>query len=279
MLVGMAEATGELIAFCDSDVRTDAGALTHAVETLLELPRTGSAFSPVVVTSPPKTFGDAGYALMLNALYGPVTAAVAKRNGDELPFIMGQFMVLTRYAIDKIGGLEAAEGQLVDDMYLGARMRAVGLHNRVSPHPVSIIQEGLTMGEFWIVYIRWITFSRSGLPGWGFRVHAAAPVALYWASLILAVVALTQGWWLAAAVNAMVPLTVTWIYDKLHRVMGGARLGPLNRWASLMVLLMAPIVLPAVYSRREVAWRGHTYSLDGSAKLRTDQDSGSSGVL
>ena len=51
----------------------------------------------------------------------------------ELPYIMGQYMVLKRDALRAIGGLKSAEGQLVDDMYIGARMRAAGYTNRVAP--------------------------------------------------------------------------------------------------------------------------------------------------
>mgnify|MGYP001408553967 CR=1 FL=1 len=154
----------------------------------------------------------------------------------------------------------------MDDMYLGARMRSVGLKNRVSPHRVSILQKGMTMKDFWGLYTRWIPFSRSGLPGWGFRIHAAMPVALYWVALIAAVVSLVNGWWLAAAVNALSPAAVTWIYANLHQNFGGKRLGPLHRWAALFVLLLAPVVFVASHVKRQVSWRGHVYELDSAGK-------------
>ncbi len=269
MIRGLSDASGTLVAFCDSDVRTGPHALTRLVDTLCRESDTGSAFAPVVVTSKIRTFGDAGYALLLNGLYGPVTAAVAERNGYKLPFIMGQFMVLTRGAIKRIGGLSSLEGQLVDDMYLGARVRSVGLNNRVSSHRVSILQQGMTMKDFWGLYTRWITFSRSGLPGWGFRMHAAMPVALYWVALILAVVSLFNGWWLAALVNALSPAAVTWIYANLHHAFGGQRLGPIHRWAALFVLLLAPVIFVVSHIKRQVSWRGHVYELDSGARLNS----------
>jgi len=44
-------------------------------------------------------------------------------------------MLLRRSALEAIGGVEAADGQLVDDMYLGQRLVAAGYRNLVVPHP------------------------------------------------------------------------------------------------------------------------------------------------
>ena len=44
----------------------------------------------------------------------------------ELPFIMGQLMVFRRPALRAIGGVACAEGQLVDDMYIGKRVHEAG---------------------------------------------------------------------------------------------------------------------------------------------------------
>jgi ceramide glucosyltransferase len=267
MGAGLEGARCQLIAFCDSDVRVAPDSLSHLVEALSAKPGAGAAFAPVAVTHPPLTLGDAGYALMLNGLYSPVVATIAMANGGEMPFIMGQFMVFKRETIESIGGLESADGQLVDDMYIGARVRAAGYRNVVAPNPVSIIQEGLSLKEFWGTYVRWITFSRSGLSAWGFRIHAAIPVAISWLGIVGLVVSLAFGWWLAAAVHAAVPLAVTWNYDTLHSAIGGARLGALNRWASLFVLVLAPIVAVSAYLHNEVVWRGNSYSLDSSGRL------------
>jgi len=269
MGAGLEKAKHQLIAFCDSDVRVAPESLQHLVEALAGRPGAGAAFAPVAVTHPPATLGDAGYALMLNGLYSPVIASIAERNGGEMPFIMGQFMVFKRETIDAIGGLESADGQLVDDMYIGARVRAAGYRNVVAPNTVSIIQEGLSLREFWGVYVRWITFSRSGLPAWGFRMHAAVPVIVSWVGIAGLIISLVFGWWLAAVAHAAVPLAVTWNYDSLHGALGGGRLGPINRWASLFVLVLAPVVAASAYMHNEVYWRGNSYSLDSSGRLKS----------
>jgi ceramide glucosyltransferase len=267
MIAGLREAKGELIAFADSDVRPDRKALTRLVGTLLGDPRAGSAFAPVAVTERPRTLGDAGYSLLLNSLYGPEASASAHKNAGELPFIMGQFMVFTRETIDAIGGLESAEGQLVDDMYLGMRVKAAGLRNLVSPHPVPIVQYGVSLREFWSTYVRWLTFSRSGLPGWEFKASAYLRGVVFWAGLVAAVFSLTQGWWLAAAFNGMANFGIVLSNNALHRAIGGARLPLRHRWVTFGLLLIAPLVLLAILLRREVKWRGRSYQLNGKSQL------------
>jgi len=271
MIAGLHEARHELIAFADSDIRPDRRALTLLVETLMAAPEVGSAFAPVVVPIEARTVGDAGYSLLLNGLYGPAAAAATLRNGGELPFIMGQFMIFKRRAIAAIGGLESAEGQLVDDMYLGARIKAAGLRNRVSPHSVPIIQEGLPLGEFWKTYLRWITFSRSGLPGRSFKWSSWMHGISFWSGLVCAVLALVTGHPIAAALAALVPLGVSASINRLHRKLGGAPLGVRFSWVAVALLLVAPIVMLSALLRRRVEWRGRSYSLDAGARLATGQ--------
>jgi ceramide glucosyltransferase len=270
MIAGLEVAKGELIAFADSDIRPDGHALARLVETLLANPRNGAAFSPVVAVLEPETAGDAGYALLLNAMYSPAAAAATRKNGGELPFIMGQFMLFTREAIRRIGGLQTAEGQLVDDMYLGARLREEGLRNAVSPHRVPIIQAGMSLNSFLKTFLRWITFSRSGLPGKDFKLASYLRAATYWAGLVLAVLAASAGLWTAAAVGVLAPAAVALSNNRLHRAMGGGRLGVRYAWVSFALLLTAPFVLLSVLTRREVTWRGRSYKLNASSRLAAE---------
>jgi len=55
---------------------------------------------------------------------------------------------------EAIGGLETAEGQLVDDMFLGQRLNECGYRNKISPHPVATTQQGTTSREFIQILIR-----------------------------------------------------------------------------------------------------------------------------
>jgi ceramide glucosyltransferase len=269
MIVGLREARNEVIVFADSDIRPDGAALRRLVETLMTSDDTGSAFAPVAVRQSLRTAGDVGYALMLNGLYGPAAAASTVKNGGELPFIMGQFMAFKRQAIAAIGGLECADGQLVDDMYLGSRIKAVGYRNRVSPHPVPVVQEGLTIGEFARVFVRWITFSRSGLPGREFKLASWLRGVVYWVGLLGAAGALIA-WHIAPALAlALAPLAVSASINRLHRQIGGAALPLRHQWVAFGVLLAAPLVYASVFLQRQVSWRGRSYELNAESRLAT----------
>jgi ceramide glucosyltransferase len=274
MIVGLREARNEVIVFADSDIRPDHDALRALVETLMTSDDTGSAFAPVAVQQALPTAGDVGYALMLNGLYGPAAAASTVKNGGELPFIMGQFMAFRRQAIAAIGGLECADGQLVDDMYLGSRINAAGYRNRVSPHPVPIVQEGLSIREFARVFVRWITFSRSGLPGREFKLASWLRGVVYWVGLLGALGALLAGHLVPALVLLLAPLGVSASINRLHREIGGAELPLRHQWVAFGVLLSAPMVYASVFLQREVRWRGRSYELGSDSRLATSASDG-----
>jgi ceramide glucosyltransferase len=267
MIVGLEQARGELVAFADSDIRPDREALRVLVRTLLSAPDFGAAFAPVVVALPPKTVGDAGYALLLNGLYTPAFNYVAHHNHGSMPFIMGQLMVFRRDAIRAIGGLESAEGQLVDDMYLGERITRAGYRNVVSPHAVPIIQENLPLREFLSIYVRWLTFSRSGLPGLTFKVISWLRGLVFWAGFALTVGAILEGSWLTAALGALAPLLTAASINGLYRRQTGVKLGLYHAWVGFALLMAAPLVMAWILLRREVEWRGRRYSLDTASRL------------
>jgi ceramide glucosyltransferase len=267
MIVGLQAAQGELVAFADSDIRPDREALRALVRTLLSAPDFGAAFAPVVVALPPRTVGDAGYALLLNGLYSPAFRYVAHHNHGSMPFIMGQLMVFRREAIRAIGGLESAEGQLVDDMYLGERITKAGYRNVVSDHAVPIIQQNLPLMEFLSIYVRWLTFSRSGLPGLAFKVISWLRGFVFWAGFALTLAALVEGKWLIAALAACAPLLTAASINVLYRQQSGVTLRLRHAWVGFALLMTAPLVLAWILTRREVTWRGRRYSLDAASRL------------
>jgi len=267
MMAGLRQAGGERVVFADSDTRAGPGALRTLVETLESDPRSGSAFAPVVVSERPRTLGDAGYALLLNGLYGPLAAEVARRQGGQLGFIMGQFMIFRREALDAIGGLQSAEGQLVDDMHLGESVTRAGYSNLVSPQPVPIIQYDLSFKAFMAVYVRWLTFSRTGLPGLGFKIHSWLRGAVFFLGLVLAGAGTALGAWPVAVVGALAALAVIASIALLHEQIGGGRLAPVFWLAPGLVMLLAPLIMLRILVRREVDWRGRSYKLDATSRL------------
>ncbi|MCB9558758.1 MAG: glycosyltransferase [Deltaproteobacteria bacterium] len=271
MIVGLRRARGEVIVFADSDIRPSKNALTDLVTTLLTDDKTGAAFAPVVVTSEPLTLGDAGYAIMLNGLYGPVAEQTSQSLGGTLPFIMGQFMAWRRETLRAIDGLESAEGQLVDDMYLGARVHAVGLKNRLAPTAVPIVQYGLSFAEFIKVYLRWITFSRSGLPGREFKLASWVRGAVFWLGLVGGMIAALAGLWIQSMAGLLAAAAIAVSINLLHQRVGGGRLRGHLHLASFLVLLSAPLIILAALTKRKLSWRGRTYTLGSDARLAEGQ--------
>lgn len=265
MILGVARASGSLIAFGDSDTRPARDLLRTLVETLMSTPRAGSAFAPVAVTEPPRAAGDVLYALMQNALYSPLAARAAGTTG-ELPYIMGQLMVWKREALDAIGGLECATGQLVDDMYLGRRLAAAGYKNIQVKQPLTIITGGLTLRDFIPVYARWLAFARNGLewrltwPDW--LVGAAT-----WIAATLVTAALRHEQPLAALMPALALVTVAFALFRLNRLYGGARVPLRYCWTPLALILLVPLMVASYQLRRRVEWRGRVYEINRNAAL------------
>lgn len=267
MIKAMEKANHSLIAFVDSDIRQSPGDLERLAATLLSDKRAGASFPTVVSNAPLHTLGDTGYAVMVNGLYEPSALATAQRNGGTLPFIMGHMMVLRREAIVAIGGLETAEGQLVDDMFLGRRMVEEGYRNLLAPKPVSIIQQDCTFVDFVGILIRWIAFSITGLPFWTTKLpHALTGLALWSGILALGYGAVigNPGILLLGLLTALsVPLTI----NSLHYRMSGQPIPWQYSWSSMIIWLAAPLIYLQIWIRREVNWRGRRYRLTLNSRL------------
>ncbi len=265
MIVGAERATGDILAFGDSDTRPARGLLTELVATLLADDMNGCTFSPAVVVGRLRTAGDVGYATMLNALYGSVAAWKAGRTG-RLPFIMGQIMVFRREALDDVGGAACAEGQLVDDMAIGRCTHEAGWHNVMITAPLHIVAEGVSLTEFFRIYRRWLLFGKNGL-SFSFTWPVWVRSIEYFASLVLAVVAGVLGAWIAMSIALLAVLAFGLSNIRLHRLLGGGRLPLHGVWMVWGLLLLAPFVqLSMLFGG--VNWRGRTYDLGKKAALK-----------
>lgn len=268
MIVGQRAARNELIAFSDSDTRPDKNVLRILVETLLSTPGAGSAFIPVIIDQPIRKAGDVFYALLQNSLYAP-WALMALGEKRELPFIMGQYMVFTRECLNAVGGVECAEGQLVDDMYIGKCVVRAGYLNVVCPYALSIVSSGLSIRQFIPIYRKWFQFSKNGLPfsftwrQWVFCAQfylllALLPLALYTAQCY-------------AAILAFIAIAVfTWGLTVIHKEYGGSPVPYKFMWAPAAMMLMAPAIIVSNKVNKTVNWRGRSYALNKNAALETD---------
>jgi ceramide glucosyltransferase len=265
MICGAAAAQGKFIGFADSDIRPDKEALKRLIQLLLSQPRAGDVFAPVMVSEPPRSPGDVGYAMMLNALYSAEMWWWVQKNGDP-PFIMGQLMIFRREALSSIGGLDCAAGELVDDMRIGACVTAAGYRNIMSTYPVRIVDGGISSGEFVRTYRRWLAFARTGLP-WTFSVSAARPYLAFLLGLFGEFIAISHGHRLAGVLPLALLLTIGVELLWLNRAAGGAPLPWRFIWVPYLLLLLGPFVWLAQLLWPEVRWRGRIYRLNSEARL------------
>jgi ceramide glucosyltransferase len=266
MIHALAHARGELVAFCDSDSRPSPGLLRELVCELLDRPGAGASFAPAVTSSRPWSFAEVVYGLMIDSWYG---AAAAEMAGEqrELPFIMGQIMVFKRDALDAIGGLESAEGQLVDDMFLGTELNRAGYKNVMVRAPLHLVTGPIGLHELSSLLTKWMAFSRSGLPAEFVHRNFVRGVELASALGLTIAAAVMQEPILGLPASAALFM---WIYAQvaLYRRLTGFDL-PLRFavWVPLVTPFLAAILMAKSSFTHKVEWRGQSYQLNSAARL------------
>jgi ceramide glucosyltransferase len=264
MMAGERLAQGELIAFGDSDTRPDRQVLRALVDALEPRPDVGCTFAPVVVDGAPLRAGDVGYAMLINAWYGPSVALTAR--SGEVPFIMGQLMVFRREALDAIGGVGCARGQLVDDMHIGACVARAGYKNVMIRHPLKIATGGMSVAGFVKLFRRWLLFSRNGLPPsftWPMWLRGVE----FWVGALALAFAIATGHFFAALIPAAGLVAFGASLISLGRRFGGAEVPWRWAWLPYLIPIAAPMISAASMVHREVDWRGRAYALDTQARL------------
>ena len=265
MVVGEARAKGELIAFGDSDTRPGPHLLRVLVEELVARPQAGDTFAPVMAQSDVTRAGDVGYELLVNPWYGASVALAAGETG-ELPFIMGQLMVFTRQALAAVGGVKCAEGQFVDDMYIGQCIARAGFKNVMVPYPLRIVTGGLGLRQFIRVFRRWMMFSQGGLPPSFVRPNWFRGV-LYFAAVGATFMALVTENWLGALLPAAAVALFVWSQMDLQVRYGGSPVAAKHLWVPVVLPIVSALVALSTKVNRQVDWRGRSYTLDAASKL------------
>ena len=265
MMLGEVSAKGELVAFSDSDTRPGPHLLRILVDELVARPEAGDTFAPVVAQSDVTHAGDVAYELLVNPWYGASVALAAGERG-ELPFIMGQIMVFTRKALAAVGGVRCAEGQFVDDMYIGQCVARAGFKNVMVPYPLRIVTGGLTPRQFIRVFRRWMLFSQGGLPASFVRPNWFRGT-LYFTALGATALALVTSSWVAALLPAAAGAFFVWSQVDLQVRFGGPRVAVKHLWVPAVLPIIGALVALSTKVNRNVDWRGRSYTLDASAKL------------
>jgi hypothetical protein len=175
-------------------------------------------------------------------------------------------MVFRRSALDAIGGIESADGQLVDDMYLGARVVEAGYGNVMGTSLLPLIGHGLGFVDFTRMWRRWLFFGRAGMSS-SFVLPILVRAVGYFLALGLTIAALAIG----PPSLALAPGFV-WICEGMHqlrlnRLTGGARVPVTRAWMAWGPYLMALPILVSMLVYPRLRWRGRVYRVGFDARL------------
>jgi ceramide glucosyltransferase len=265
MIGGFEAARGELVAVSDSDTRPPRDLLRLLVEALLDRQSAVATFAPVATFRAPRTAGEAAYALLVNAWYGPEAAHAAQPDGT-LPYIMGELMGLKRPALAAIGGFEAARRQLVDDMYLGQRFAQAGWKYVTVPWRLPIVTEPISVGQFVRLFCRWVAFSGPGLPrSFQRQSWLRGGAAMLGPVCAQGGVALGSG----AAAGAGVAAVVAWSWGQsvLHARFSGHRLPLRYFWVPALVPWLGAALALSLKLWPRVDWRGRRHTIGDGTRL------------
>lgn len=276
MIIAAEQTTTDIIAFCDSDTRPQPNILEDLVSLLWASPDHGIAFAPAVAVSDDALAGDSGYAILMNAWYGAAVSRIVGPGG-EVPFAMGQFMLLRNSALQEIGGMRVAEGQLVDDMFLGTKMLEHGFKNVTGDQRIPVVIGGMRIRDFLKIFRKWIFFSQSGLPaaftraGWMRALAGFGAWGTVIAGLVLAMrhpEASPIDRYRVLLIGALAVEAFVFSQIRLSEMIGGAKVKPKHWWVAATLPFLAAGVAASTKFYREVGWRGRRYRLDASGRLR-----------
>ncbi len=270
MICGLdaARIDAELVCFADSDTRPGPTLLWDLAAVVVSRPTIGAAFARAVCVEPAQTAWDVCHSVMLDALYGPQAGwrMVARRS---LPFIMGQTVVLRRSALNRTGGLEGSQGQLVDDMHIGQRLASTGYENVLCSHAIPVAQTGLSWPMFRAQALRWITYGRTGIPFWPFNAPTIVLTLAFLVGVAGALFSAARGASTLLALCLACALAAVLSVEILRRRHGGGRAPARFFWAAPALLALLPFFFVRALRLKRVEWRGRSYSLDESGSLAT----------
>ena len=149
-----------------------------ALETIFVLDDTGDPAYPVV-----RRLVHASSARAHVVIAGPIHPGAHRQapRDDRGP------AVLRRRALKAAGRLGASAGQLVDDMDIGARLVHAGFPIVLIGAPIAIRSDGMSWAAFRALALRWMIYSRTGIPLWPFGMPAMVLMLAFHVTVIAAI--------------------------------------------------------------------------------------------
>lgn len=256
LLVAVPRARHRLLLFSDGNVRVRPDFLRRAVGPFAD-PRVG-LLSHLFRGSGARSFASRLECLHLN---GVLQAGTAALSAAGQPCVVGKSILVTREALDAIGGLRAVGDHLAEDFMLGTLVRRAGYRVCLSDDVIDTAEISKGLRAVWNRHRRWALMRRR-LGGWGYLAESlSSPLPWFAGSLLFGEAAPEV---VSAAAGL---LAARYLAEGAMAAFRGQRL----EWRDYALLPVRDVLVAAIFWSglvgQTTTWRGHRVRLGPMTRI------------
>jgi len=260
-LEGLAEsARHPMLAISDSDMRVDRSYLGRCMEEYFSGRNVGLVTSLYKI-SDPESIGAALESLTIALDFIP--SVLVARRLEGITFGLGASLLLSKKALEEIGGFVAISDYLADDYQLGNRLWKRGYSIVLSRYVIENVAGPMSIADFWRHQLRWARTYRASRPK-GFAGYGITHMVPF--SLLLLIVEGPTALSLSVLGSAiMVRYGLAYVLQRkvIHS----------RQWLKWLVLVPIKDILGFgiwawSFTSRRVRWRGNEYLILKDGKIR-----------
>lgn len=261
LAAGVRRARHRYVLFSDGNVRVRADFLRHAIAPFRD-PSVGLV-SNLFRGMWPETLASRLDCLYLNGALLPATAFLGRLLRQ--PCVVGKSILMSRAALDTIGGLAAVGDYLAEDYLLGLTVRKEGFRVVLSAHTIDTAEKSRSAGAAWGRHRRW-SMMRSRLAGPAYAAELLANPLPWFAGAVAYSADRPE-----LVVAAAVLLALRYIAEAASERDGGHRLGSKDfLLLPLRDLLLVGLFWSGLLGRR-TSWRGRSVEVGPRSLIVTPQ--------